>query len=45
VVFLLLANKAEVNAKNNLGDTPLNVAAVHGLKNVVELMRQRGGHE
>jgi ankyrin repeat protein len=35
---LLLANKAEVNAKNNLGSTPLHCAASLGHKDVAELL-------
>ena len=46
---LLLTNKAEVNAKNNLGVTPLHYATAGGdnagYKDVVELLRQHGGHE
>jgi ankyrin repeat protein len=35
---LLLANKAEVNAKEEDGITPLHFAAEEGLKDVVELL-------
>jgi uncharacterized protein len=45
VVELLLANKAEVNAKNKLGYTPLHGADLMGCKDVAELLRQHGGHE
>ena len=38
VAELLLANKAEVNAKNNNGGTPLHWAASRGHKDVVELL-------
>ena len=38
VAELLLANKAAVNAKDNLGWTPLHYAAVMGQKNVMELL-------
>ena len=38
VVELLLANKAEVNAKANDGGTPLHAAASGGNKDVVELL-------
>jgi ankyrin repeat protein len=38
VAELLLANKAEVNAKDNLGWTPLHSAAVTGRKVVTELL-------
>ena len=39
VAELLLANKAEVNAKTNDGTTPLHVAVLHGHKDMVELLR------
>jgi len=42
---LLLANKAEVNAKRTDGKTPLGVAKYMGRNDVVELLRQHGGHE
>ena len=45
VAELLLANKADVNAKANNDDTPLHVAAAQGHKDVAELLRQQGGHE
>jgi ankyrin repeat protein len=35
---LLLANKAEVNARDNRGRTPLHEAAENGRKDVVELL-------
>ena len=38
VAELLLANKAEVNAKDNNGGTPLHDAAVKGHKDVAELL-------
>ena len=38
VADLLLANKAAVNAKDNLGWTPLRCAAVMGQKDVAELL-------
>jgi hypothetical protein len=42
---LLLANKADVNAKDNNDDTPLHATAYNGRKDVAELLRQHGGHE
>jgi ankyrin repeat protein len=45
VAELLLANKAEVNAKDNRGNTPLHLAAAKGHKDVAELLRQHGGQE
>jgi ankyrin repeat protein len=45
VVELLLANKPEVNAKRNDGMTSLYIATMNGYKDVVELLRQNGGHE
>jgi ankyrin repeat protein len=38
VAELLLASKAEVNAKNNSGTTPLHIAALLGYKAVAELL-------
>jgi ankyrin repeat protein len=45
VAAFLLARKADVNAKNNCGKTPMKVAAERGNTVVVELLRQVGGHE
>ena len=45
VVELLLANKADVNAKAGNGATPLDIAAGHGHKGVTELLRRHGGQE
>ena len=41
---LLLANKADVNATNNGGRTPLLVAALHGRGDVVELLVANGAN-
>jgi ankyrin repeat protein len=49
IVELLLDNKAEVNACDNKGETPLHCAEIASAnadnKDVVELLRQHGGHE
>jgi ankyrin repeat protein len=45
VVKLLLAVKADANAKNKQGETALIFAARNGYKDVVELLRQHGGHD
>jgi ankyrin repeat protein len=42
---LLLANKAEVNAKDLGGMTPLSWAKRRVDKDMVDLLRQHGGHE
>jgi ankyrin repeat protein len=42
IVELLLANKAEVNAKDSAQWTPLHKAASHGHKDVVELLLAKG---
>jgi len=42
---LLLAHRADVNAKDNSGNTPLHTAEANKYKDVVELLRQHGGHE
>jgi ankyrin repeat protein len=41
----LLANRADVNARNDSGRTPLQLAASNGHPGVVQLLRQRGGHD
>ena len=43
VMALLLANKAEVNAKNNDGEIPLHGAATNGHKDMAEILVQHGG--
>lgn len=42
---LLLAAGADVNAKNERGDTPLSVAAEKGYTDIVELLRAHGAVE
>jgi TonB family protein len=42
-VEMLLANKAEINAKTLMGITPLDMAAWDGYKGIEELLRQNGG--
>jgi ankyrin repeat protein len=44
-VELLLANKAEVNAKDKDGKTPFQLATDKGHKDVADVLRQYGGHE
>jgi ankyrin repeat protein len=45
VAELLLANKADVNAKDINGKTPLQLAEQSNRRDVAELLRQHGGHE
>jgi ankyrin repeat protein len=42
---LLLANNAEVNAKNNSDESPLHDALFAGHTDVMKLLRQHGGHD
>jgi ankyrin repeat protein len=41
----LPADKAEVNARDKDGWTPLYEAAQNGHKDIAELLRKHGGHE
>jgi ankyrin repeat protein len=45
VAKLLIANKAEVNAKDNDNFAPLHIAVADGHKDMIELLRQHGGYE
>jgi ankyrin repeat protein len=45
VVELLLANHAEVNAKDKTGRTPLGIAVLRKYQDLAELLRQHGGKE
>jgi ankyrin repeat protein len=42
---MLVAHKADINAKDKKGHTPLYYAAATGHEDVVELLRQHGGQE
>jgi ankyrin repeat protein len=44
-VELLLANNADVNAKDNSGRTPLAFAVLHNYRDLAELLRKHGGIE
>jgi ankyrin repeat protein len=45
VASLLLGKNADVNARDNQGLTPLHLATAEGHKDIIELLRQHGGHE
>jgi ankyrin repeat protein len=45
VATLLIAHKAQVNAKGSLGETPLRLARIKGHKRMMDLLRQNGGRE
>jgi ankyrin repeat protein len=42
---LLLTNKADINAKNDDGATPLRLAEGSAHKDVADVLRQHGGTE
>jgi ankyrin repeat protein len=42
---LLIGNRADVNAVDNKGETPLHVVALKGRDDLVKLLRRYGGHE
>ncbi len=43
IVKLLLAKGADVNAKDDGGDTPLDVPMLRNDKNIADLLRKHGG--
>jgi ankyrin repeat protein len=45
VVKLLLANKAEINAKDKDGNTPLSLAEKYRYNDIIEFLRQHGVNE
>ena len=47
VAGLLMKYNADVNAKNNRGETPIYTALHHAIepKKLISLLRQHGGHE
>jgi ankyrin repeat protein len=45
VVELLLSHGADVNAKSNQNYTPLSRALAWNYKDIIDLLRQHGGHE
>ena len=40
---LLISKKADINARDNKGKTPLDWAATWGLKEIADLLRKHGG--
>jgi Ankyrin repeats (many copies)/Ankyrin repeat len=42
IVELLLANKADINAKNKLGETPLDLAVEGGQTNIAKVLLAHG---
>ena len=45
MVRLLVANKCDINEKDEAGDTPLFEALEHGHREIIEFLRQRGAKE
>jgi FKBP-type peptidyl-prolyl cis-trans isomerase len=45
VAELLLANKADVNARTKKGRTPLKIATLSSQTSLVKVLQQHGGHE
>ena len=45
VVAVLLANGADVNARDGLGHSPFYIAKIYDLRDLMELLRRYGGHE
>jgi ankyrin repeat protein len=45
VVALLVAQGADVNAKNHHGQTPLDLAAENGHEDIVQLLKEHGAKE
>jgi ankyrin repeat protein len=45
IAALLIANRANVNAKDGKGETPLQLAVSSGSHEVEQLLLKNGGHE